>query len=108
MIPSWKAPLVGLLALTLSAGPVLAYDAEQAPRNPTADEMFVDAIYGRPLGLVSIVLGAFAFTIALPFTLTSHSVGDSAKTLVGGTTQYTFKRPLGRFITCDEQPDMCK
>ena len=108
MIPSWKTLLVGLLALTLSAGPVLAYDQEQAPRNPTADEMFVDATYGRPLGLFAIVLGAFAFTIALPFTLTSHSVGDSAKTLVVGPTKYTFRRPLGRFISCDEQPDMCK
>jgi len=108
MIQSWKTLLVGLLALTLSAGPVMAYDQEQTPRDPNADEMFVDATYGRPLGLLSMVLGTFAFVIALPFTLTSHSVGDSAKTLIVGPTKYTFKRPLGRFITCDEQPDLCK
>jgi hypothetical protein len=108
MIQSWKTLLVGLLALTLSAGPVLAYDQEQTPRDPNADEMFVDAAYGRPLGLVAMVLGTVAFVITLPFTLTSHSVGDSAKTLIVGPTKYTFKRPLGRFITCDEQPDLCK
>jgi hypothetical protein len=108
MVASFKNALVGLLALVLSGGPVLAYDQEQAPREPNGAEMFVDAVVGRPLGLVATVFGVGAFVISLPFTLTSHSADSAAKALVNAPAKFTFKRPLGRFISCDEQPDLCK
>jgi bifunctional non-homologous end joining protein LigD len=65
-------------------------------------------IVGRPLSLVGMALGTVAFVVSLPFTVPSHSTGQAAKILVGVPTQYTFKRPLGRYITCTEQPDLCK
>lgn len=108
MIQSVKTAVIGLLALMLSAGPVLAYDQEQVVREPNGGEMFVDTVVARPLGLFSMVIGTAAFIISLPFTLPSHSADSAAKMLVSSPTQFTFKRPLGRFISCDEQPDFCK
>jgi hypothetical protein len=105
---AWKSLLAGVLALTIMAGPVLAYDQEQSTRDPSAGEMFVDTVYGRPLGLLAMGLGAIAFVVSLPFTIASHSTSQAAKTLVGQPTEHTFKRPLGRFISCKEQPDFCK
>ena len=104
----WKSLLAGVLALVLTAGPVLAYDQEQGRRDPTTGEMFIDATIGRPLGLFAMVLGTAAFVVSLPFTITSHSTDEAAKTLVRAPTTYTFKRPLGRYISCAEQPDFCK
>jgi hypothetical protein len=104
----WKSLLAGVLALLLMAGPVLAYDQEQSRRDPTSGEMFVDALIGRPLGLVSMVLGTAAFVVSLPFTIPSHSTDEAARALVRTPTTYTFKRPLGRYISCAEQPDFCK
>jgi hypothetical protein len=104
----WNSLLAGGLAVALTAGPVLAYDQEQTRRDPTAAEMFIDAGVGRPLGLFAMVLGTAAFVVSLPFTITSHSTDEAAKTLVRGPTTYTFKRPLGRYISCQEQPDFCK
>jgi hypothetical protein len=108
MIRSWKTLLIGLMALGLSIGPVMAYDQEQAPRAPNSEEMFADAVVGRPLGLLGMVLGTAAFVVSLPFTLASGSTDQAAEKLVGTPTKFTFKRPLGRFISCEEQPELCK
>lgn len=104
----WNSLLAGALALLLMAGPVLAYDQEQSRRDPSSGEMFVDAVFGRPLGLLSMVFGTAAFVVSLPFTIPSHSTDEAAKALVRAPTTYTFKRPLGRYISCAEQPDFCK
>jgi hypothetical protein len=115
MASSYKAVLVGLLALTLATGPALGYDPksveqdqEQSQRQPTSGEMFLDAVVGRPLGLFAMVLGTAAFVISLPFTLPSHSADEAAKTLVNVPTRFTFKRPLGRFASCEDQPELCQ
>jgi len=105
---AWKSLLLGVLALTIMAGPVLAYDQEQSRRDPSSGEMFVDALFGRPLGLLAMGLGTVAFVVSLPFTIPSHSTGEAAKTLIQQPTTHTFKRPLGRFVSCQEQPDFCK
>jgi len=103
-----KLGKVGLLVLMLSAGSVLAYDQEQATREPNGSEEFVDTVVGRPLGLFALGLGAVTWVVALPFTILSHSVGSSAKGMVVEPAKWTFRRPLGRFISCEEQPDLCK
>jgi len=53
-------------------------------------------------------MGTAAFVVSLPFTIPSHSTDEAARTLVRAPTTHTFKRPLGRFISCKEQPDFCK
>jgi hypothetical protein len=107
MISSWKAAPVALLFLFLSAAPVLAYDQEQVLREPNGSEEWVDAVIARPLGLTALALGSVTWVLALPFTVFSHSVDSSARGMVVDPAKWTFKRPLGRFISCDEQPDMC-
>jgi hypothetical protein len=62
----------------------------------------------RPLGLFALVLGAVTFVVALPFTLPSGSADSAAKALVKAPATYTFKRPLGRFLSCEDQPAMCR
>jgi hypothetical protein len=104
----WKSLLAGVLALTLAAGPVLAYDSEQSQRDPSTSEMFIDATIARPLGVLALIMGTAAFVVSLPFTIPSHSTDQAARTLVRAPTTHTFKRPLGRFISCNEQPDFCK
>jgi hypothetical protein len=104
----WKNGLVGALVVLLSVGSALANDQEQESRKPTSGEMFADAVAARPLGLIATAIGAVAFVVSLPFTLPSHSADDAAKMLVNAPAKYTFKRPLGRFVSCEEQPDYCK
>jgi len=98
----------GVIALMLSAGTALAYDQEQALREPNGSEQFVDAVVGRPLGLFALVVGAATWVVSLPFTLPSQSVHSAAKGLVADPAQWTFGRPLGQFVDCNEQPDMCR
>ncbi|HTO44803.1 MAG TPA: hypothetical protein VML56_12065 [Burkholderiales bacterium] len=98
----------GVIALTLSAGTALAFDQEQALREPNGSEQFVDAVVGRPLGLFALAVGAATWVVSLPFTLPSQSAHSAAKGLVADPAQWTFGRPLGKFVDCNEQPDMCR
>src|SRR5262249_55323035 len=78
-----KTLLIGLLALMLSVGPVLAYEEqEQANRQPRGEEIMADAFVARPLGLVAMVLGAVTFVVSLPFTLPSGSTDSAQKALL--------------------------
>ncbi len=64
------------------------------------DEGFVaaaDVAIARPVGLVSLVIGTAFFIVAMPFAVTSGSVGSTADTLVGEPFRFTFTRPLGDF-----------
>lgn len=97
-----------LLAFSVTAGQAMAYDPEQITRDPTPAEMFADATVARPLGLLGMVFGTAAFMVSLPFTVTSHSTDQAVKALLREPTTYTFKRPLGRFVSCEEQPDFCR
>jgi hypothetical protein len=116
MVPSWKLGRPGLFALVLLAAQTagygqtlpLSYDQEQALRQPNGSEMFVDAVVARPLGLFAMAIGAVTYVVSLPFSLPSHSADSAAKGLVVDPTKFTFKRPLGRFVSCDDQPDFCK
>ena len=63
----------------------------------TTEEMVVDAILVRPLGIVAIVLGAGLFVISLPFSLLGKNVGEAGTKLVVEPSVFTFVRPLGEF-----------
>jgi hypothetical protein len=57
----------------------------------------IDAAIVRPLGLVSIVVGASIFIVSLPFTAVSGDVDKSADVFIVEPINFTFKRPLGDF-----------
>jgi hypothetical protein len=57
----------------------------------------IDAAMVRPLGLVSIVVGASIFIVSLPFTAVSGDIDKSADVFIVNPINFTFKRPLGDF-----------
>ena len=94
-----RSLVVAALTAAMAAQSVLAN--EQLPKDRVGGDMFLDAVFARPMGLIAIVAGSAAFVVALPFTLFSGSVGSSADELVKKPIDYTFKRPLGQL---EEQP----
>jgi hypothetical protein len=99
--------IVPALALTLAAPYGYAYDREQLSREPRPEEIAVDGLVARPLGLVSAVVGAATWLVTLPFSLTSGSTDRAAKKLIAEPLQYTFRRPLGQYDTCQTLPESC-
>jgi hypothetical protein len=90
-----------LLALLLAVSlPGLADDPNTVSGDKTTD-MVVDVLVIRPLGLVTTAVGTVLTVIALPFTIPSGSVKESAKAMILEPAEYTFKRPLGEFETRD-------
>jgi hypothetical protein len=68
---------------------------ERELRNPTVGNTFIDAIAYRPVGLVSIPVGAVLFVLTLPFSAIGGNVGTSFDNLVVTPARFTFVRPLG-------------
>jgi hypothetical protein len=63
----------------------------------TEGNIIGDALFIRPLGLVSIVAGTAIFVVSLPFALITKDVPKTAKQLVVDPFNYTFDRPIGDF-----------
>lgn len=89
------------LALSLAATP-LSTRASEPITGDRGGDMAVDLVVMRPLGLLATVVGATAFVLALPFTLPSGSVAESACQLVQRPAAYTFTRPLGEMEGCGD------
>jgi hypothetical protein len=110
-----KALFAAFLALALSGTLTQAgaqttgsmIDEEQIRREPTGGEMVFDALVARPLGLVGTVVGAATWVVSLPFTLPSRSSERAAKQMVAKPAEFTFKRPLGQFTSCESLPESC-
>lgn len=87
-----------MLALALAITPLSA--AADDPNTVSGDkgtDMLVDIVFIRPLGLAATVIGTALTIVALPFTIPTGSVGDSAREMIVKPAQYTFERPLGQF-----------
>ena len=89
-----RSLVVAALAAAMAGQSVLAN--EQLPKDRAGGDMFLDAVFARPMGLIAIVAGSVGFVVALPFTILSGSVGSSADAMVKKPIAYTFKRPLGQ------------
>lgn len=88
----------GLIALALAITSLSA--AADDPNTVSGDkgmDMLVDIVVMRPLGLAATVIGTALTIVALPFTVPTGSVGDSAREMIVKPALYTFKRPLGQF-----------
>ncbi len=64
---------------------------------PEAGAMIADVILVRPLGIASMILGATAFIVSIPFTASGRNVDEAWDTLVKKPAKFTFQRPLGQF-----------
>ena len=81
-----------ILVLTLLALSVPAFAETENDRGVVGD-----TIFGRPLGLVSIVGGAALWVVSLPFAAISGNLGTTTETLITNPVKYTFARPVGDF-----------
>jgi hypothetical protein len=117
-MPRLPTPLsAAVLAIALACSVIPAHaqttyggsqvDEEQVRREPTGAEMLLDVLVARPLGLAGTVVGAAAWVVSLPFTLPSQSTASAAKQMVAKPAEFTFKRPLGQFSSCDALPESC-
>jgi hypothetical protein len=68
----------------------------EAREEITGEEMIADAVFLRPLGLASLVLGTAAFVATLIFTIPTQQVEEAGRQLVVNPAKYTFVRPLGQ------------
>jgi len=69
--------------------------------------MLADLFIVRPVALAGTVLGTAVFLVALPFTLPSGNVEETANTFVAKPFEYTFNRPLGDFDHCGATRHAC-
>jgi len=61
----------------------------------STENMVVDAVLVRPLGLCAVVLGVGLFIISLPFSALGKNVKQAGQKLVVAPAKFTFTRPLG-------------
>ncbi len=62
-----------------------------------SEEIVLDVIAARPLGLATLAIGTAFFIVSLPFAVISGSTDVTEKALVADPFYYTFTRPLGDF-----------
>jgi hypothetical protein len=67
-----------------------------SPEPPSSSTVAADAIFGRPLGLATTIVGTGVFLVTLPFNRTYESTAEAGWGLVGRPAGWTFVRPLGR------------
>lgn len=79
-----------IVAFLLVSVPVFAGDDHEA-------DVMNDAIFARPLGIVSIVGGAALWIVSLPFAAITGSLSMTTETLITNPVKYTFARPIGDF-----------
>ena len=60
-------------------------------------EVIVDLLLVRPLGLVGSVVGLAVQGVGLLFSVPGENYAESGEILVEAPLNYTFNRPLGRF-----------
>ena len=84
--------MIVVCTLTLALGNFNTCRAEDKSLEAAADVVLV-----RPGCFAATVIGSAIFVVALPFAAMSHSVRDTAKTLVLTPAHATFTRPIGDF-----------
>jgi hypothetical protein len=73
-----------------------SYETEEMAADVSAEDILVDTLLLRPIGIVATLVGVAAFIVALPFSLPTRSTDKVAQKLVVAPAQYTFVRPLGQ------------
>jgi hypothetical protein len=87
-----------LMAMAMLAAPCASpADDVNTVTGDKGTDMAVDLVIVRPLGLATTIVGTALTIVALPFTIPSGSVRESAQTMIVKPAEYTFKRPLGDF-----------
>lgn len=89
-----KVFTAAVVAMTLVFS-VPLYAEQQAESEMPVSNAIYDILLMRPVGAISLGVGAAAFIISLPITLPLGEAGISAYELVVVPFNYTFTRPIG-------------
>jgi len=60
-------------------------------------KIITDVAVLRPTGLFATAVGSVFFVVSLPFSAATHSIKETAHTLVISPVKATFTRPLGDY-----------
>ncbi len=88
------------LALVLPGAALQSAAAAEpiADAEPSELDMAVDGLIIRPIGFVSIGVGAIVYGLTFPFhTLTLRNPGAAWEKLIAEPIEFTLYRPLGQF-----------
>lgn len=90
-----KKTFTAAVAALMLVSSVPSYASHVADVGSPATDAAYDVMLMRPIGLISVGVGAAAFIIGLPFTFLLGESGRSAEELVAAPFNYTFTRPIG-------------
>ena len=93
-----KIPMIiflisGLMLIPFGSS-ALAQDQSLFEEN-SAEQMFVDFFFLRPLGIAATAVGTAVFIISLPFSASGGNVKEAFCKMIAEPAQFTFARPLG-------------
>ena len=86
--------LISGLVLIPFASPALAKGRSLFEEN-SAEEMAIDFIFLRPLGIAAIAAGTAIFIASIPFSASGGNVKEAFWKMIAEPAQFAFKRPLG-------------
>ncbi len=92
-----KRTFLLLLTISLIIGSLCStgWAADKLRNDPMAHGWsLIDLFVARPLGVVAGIGGTVVFVAALPFTIPSGSVGDSASMFIVQPFQFSFLREV--------------
>ena len=94
---SVKTLLSAILAVNLATASSVSFSqvSTSADEKPGPLPMFTDLLILRPIGAATMVIGAVAYVVSLPFTLPVGNATEVGKTLVAEPAKFTFARCLG-------------
>ena len=85
--------LISGLMLIPFGSSALAQD--QSFEENSAEQMFVDFLFLRPLGIVVTAVGTVMFIASLPFSASGGNVKEAFSEMMAKPAKFTFARPLG-------------
>jgi len=65
-------------------------------------KIIADVAVLRPAGVVATAVGSVFFVLSLPFSAATHSIKETANTLVLNPARATFQRPLGNMDVVED------
>ena len=86
--------LISGLMLIPFGSSALAQDQSLFEEN-SAEQMFIDFLLLRPLGIAATAAGTAMFIVSLPFSASGGNVKEAFSKMIAKPAQFTFARPLG-------------
>ncbi len=104
----WIVIILAFAVVTAPCGPAFAEGVDrQIPVRESGEDdipIIIDVLILRPVGLATCVIGLAASIVAMPFAIPSNSTEKVYRALIAEPFYYTFKRPLGKNRSMDEEP----